>query len=154
MLSLYTIRASAVAAPAAVAAAAAATRVFAVHSKPVPDEQSRTCVCVCMRGACVRAERENGREMKVDEDITSAAPRGQKGCLICLTRAPCTCHPDTEMDERTKCGHPPSAVPRPSRGRYRLLVYSLAYVVSLLQHCQIAHTELIMHNANTTLTLM
>lgn len=98
MPSLYTIRASA-------AAAAAATRVFAVHSKPVPDEQSRTCVRTNMR-ACVRAERENGWEMKVDEDITPTAPRGQKGCLICLTRAPCTCHLDTEMDERTKYDHP------------------------------------------------
>jgi len=57
--------------------------------------------------ACV--ERENGREVKEDEDITPTAPRGQKGCLICLTRTPCTCHLDTEMDERTKYGHPPSA---------------------------------------------
>lgn len=40
---------------------AAATRVFAVHSKPVPDEQSHTCVRTNMRAyiyTCVRAHGE------------------------------------------------------------------------------------------------
>lgn len=55
MLGFYTIRAS---------AAAAATRVFAVHLKPVPDENKRTCMRVNVR-AHVRGEKE--RDGRGDE---------------------------------------------------------------------------------------
>lgn len=91
ILSLYTIRASAAAAAAAAAAAGCCWLLLheclqSTRNQSRTNSRGRACVRINVRmyvraRARARGERENGREMKVDEDITPTAPRGQKGCF-------------------------------------------------------------------------